>query len=229
MKKIYIIAGTKGGVGKSTAAIYFSNALSERKRPHINIDCNKCNETFKRFLGDEVKVVDLTKPEAIEEIEKIINTSGVNDFVIDLPAGARGKTILLVEKLIAKKKEDAEFYLIGCITLDVDSVLSFLYWAGCLKKQVNYIVAFCEFNGKDFSYYEENAVDFERMAHPKKLTIPRLHEVYQCPLNHIDTCLGEYLQGKTFIDDINFNGRVPQTRLYRFYKNIITQITEIIE
>ena len=229
-KAVYITAGTKGGVGKSSAAVYFSNALTELGRIPVNIDCDSENATFKRFLEGRVNAINLSDPYAMDEIISIIDKSKLYNFVVDLKAGTGDETLRWLEDvpLEEMKNDGITFFLIGCITSDPDSVQAFLNWAARLKTRVEYIVVFSEKDGNDFSFYEKEAQEFEKLASPKKIVIPRLHEIYNTALNQAGICLYDYLQGDIEIADKAFSGRVPRTRLYRYLKNIIRQISEVI-
>ena len=229
-KSVYITAGTKGGVGKSSAAVYFSNALTEVGKIPVNIDCDSENATFKRFLEGRAISIDLSQPYAMDEMISIIDSSKLHNFVIDLKAGTGDETLKWLEDVPLEdmKNEGIIVYLIGCITSDPDSTQTFLNWAGRLNNRVEYIVVFNEIDGNDFSFYEQEAEEFEQLANPGKIVIPRLHEIYNTVLNQLGLCLYDYLQGDIEIKDKAFRGRVPHTRLYRYLRNIIEQISEVV-
>ena len=229
-KTVYITAGTKGGVGKSNAAIYFANALTEMNKIPVNIDCDGENATFKRFLGDRVISIDLSTPYAMDEIISIIDSNKLHNFVIDLKAGTGNETLKWFQDVPLRdmKNDGITVRLIGCITSDPDSVQTFLNWTSYLQNNVEYIVVFNEKDGNDFSFYDIEAKEFEEMANPRKIYIPRLHEIYNTVLNQAGICLHEYLQGGIEIDDKAFAGRVPQARLRRYLNYIFRQIAEVI-
>jgi CobQ/CobB/MinD/ParA family nucleotide binding protein len=230
-KKVYITAGTKGGVGKSTAAIYFSDTLSELEIPHINIDCDNENPTFKRFLGERVQELDISGPFGMDQLISIIDTAYVDHFVIDLKAGTGNETLVWFDDVPLEKMNDegTAFYLMGCITSNPDSVKTFLNWAGVLKQRVRYILISNEKESNDFSVYEEHAKVFDKAAKPLKVVIPKLHEIYTTALNQLGAPLSDHLEGRVLIHHEAFQGRVPQSRLLRYYRQVIDQIIKVIE
>lgn len=229
-KNAYITAGTKGGVGKSRAAIYFTNALTELNKVPVCIDCDSENATFKRFLKERVNPIDQRAPYAMDEIISIIDSSKVKNFVIDLKAGTGNETLDWFKDVALEdmKDEGITVYLLGCITSDPDSVQTFLNWSGSLRDRVEYIVVFNEKDGSDFSFYDNEAQEFNNIVRPEKVFIPKLHDIYNTILNRANICLYEYLQGNYKINDKAFQGRVPHTRLSRYLKNILDQIKEIV-
>lgn len=230
-KYVYITAGTKGGVGKSTAAIYFSNALSELDYHPVNIDCDNENPTFTRFMKDKAQQLDIDNEYALDKLVRTIDQSESNDFVIDLKAGTGNSTLKWFEEvpLEQMREEGIKVFLLGCLTSDPDSVKTFLFWTGELQDRVNYILVFNEKEGCDFSVYDMNAVDFEQQGTFPKIYIPRLHEIYVNGLNRADTTLQAHLEEKQPINEDAFIGRVPQARLFRYYRKVIDQIIEVVK
>lgn len=230
-RHVYITAGTKGGVGKSTAAIYFFNALTELGYAPVNVDCDNENPTFKRFLGEKVQELDISQPFALDKLISIIDESDTKDFVVDLKAGTGNETLKWFEDVPLEKmrEEGINIYLLGCITSDVDSVKTFMNWASKLKDRIKFILVFNEKEGTDFSFFEQYASKFTRIFKPPVIVIPKLHEVYTNVLNQMGANLCDFLNGVAVIHNEAFQGRVPQSRLYRYYRKIIDPLTEVVK
>jgi len=167
----------------------------------------------------------------MDKLISTIDTSDVDHFVIDLKAGTGNETLAWFDDvpLETMKEEGVIFYLMGCVTSNPDSVKSFLNWAGTLKNRVRYIVINNEKESSDFSVYEKNAKSFHEAAKPLKVVIPKLHEVYTTVLNQLGASLGDHLEGRVVIHNEAFQGRVPQSRLFRYHREIIDQISEVVK
>ncbi len=67
-KDVFITAGTNRGVGKTTAAIYFSNALEELGLKTLEMDCDVNYPVFSRYI-DRAKTIDAPIPELLTRRE----------------------------------------------------------------------------------------------------------------------------------------------------------------
>ena len=231
IKNVWLTAGTKGGVGKTIAAIYFTNVLDDLERNPVLVDCDNENATFSRFMRKRTKNIDPNKEFAMDEIISIIENGKSNDYVMDLRAGSGTLTLKWLEGVPFDflQKEGIVFNLLCCVTSDPDSVQTYLNWAEKVEHKMNYVLVFNEKDGTDFEYYEEHAKKFETLLKPKKIIIPKLSDIYNILLNKGAVMLVDWLKGEVEINDKAFRGIMPKTRLKRYYQNIADQIKKVVE
>ena len=66
IKRLILILNGKGGVGKSFFAVNFVQYLKDKNIPHTGCDCDNENSTLKRFHGEAVEFMDLSRPRALD-------------------------------------------------------------------------------------------------------------------------------------------------------------------
>ena len=66
IKRLNLILNGKGGVGKSFFAVNFVQYLKDKSIQHTACDCDNENSTLKRFHGEAVEFMDLSRPRALD-------------------------------------------------------------------------------------------------------------------------------------------------------------------
>jgi hypothetical protein len=66
IKRLDLILNGKGGAGKSFFAVNFVQYLKDKKILHTARDCDNENTTMKRFHGEAVDFMDLSRPRALD-------------------------------------------------------------------------------------------------------------------------------------------------------------------
>ena len=65
-KRLVLILNGKGGVGKSFFAVNFVQYLKDKGISHTACDCDNENSTLKRFHGEAVEFLDLSRPRGLD-------------------------------------------------------------------------------------------------------------------------------------------------------------------
>lgn len=229
-KKLFWIAGTKGGIGKSTIATYLHSAAMDLNKNILVFDCDNENRTAYRFIKNKVIKIDPDTDFALDEIIDQIDTDDETEiYIVDMKAGTGENSRKWIEEVpLDDLSEDGiEIYMVGCITSDPDSVTTFIQWAYLLKDKVKYIIVRNEMNGTDFSFFEKKAAKLFEDVGAYLITLPRLTDVYNQTLNTTDTTIKEFLDGKE-IKSKAFNGRMVQSRLRKYYRSITDQFQGVL-
>lgn len=158
MKRLVIfVAGTKGGVGKSFAAIALAGAAADLKLSYIVYDTDNENRTVSELLKDHTEFLDETseKYPLDAAINSLFDGSEVKVTIVDMKAGTSRSTqewfSSVPWEMIAKT--DVEIYVAGCITSDPDSVRTFVPWFEYFRHivfPVNYLIIKNEKDGEHF-------------------------------------------------------------------------------
>lgn len=85
--KIIFVTGDKGGVGKTTTSRLLTSYLMEKNVPLMLFDTDKTNATFKRFFGEKVNLLDLSKKGSLDNlINDACSVDSGTNIVIDCAA-----------------------------------------------------------------------------------------------------------------------------------------------
>jgi hypothetical protein len=85
--KLIFVTGDKGGVGKTTTSRLLTSYLTDKDVPLMLFDTDKTNATFKRFFGEKVNLLDLSKNGSLDGLinEACIVDQGTN-LIVDCAA-----------------------------------------------------------------------------------------------------------------------------------------------
>lgn len=228
-KKAIVIAGTKGGVGKSTAACYIAGALTDMGKSIKMIDADDENPTFSRLWGDDVEKMDKKGAYPLDMIVDALEHGEEEFILVDLKAGTGDETLswFLEVPFDELKEFGVEFIVCGCVTADVDSVKTLLKWGGSLAGNCEMVVFLNEKDGEVEPVYKKYGANLEKGYKPDKVTIPKLNEIYINALNQSDATVYHFINKMIEIDHPNFKGIMAASRLRKHYVEVSDQIKEI--
>lgn len=158
MRRIVIyIAGTKGGVGKSFAAIMLAGAAMDLELPYLVFDTDSENRTVSELLKENTEFLD--EHQEHYPLDSVVNClysdSPAQVIIVDMKAGTSRSTQEWFSSVPwdLMKKTEVDVYVAGCITSDPDSVRTFIPWLDYFRKidfPVRYLIFKNEKDGKDF-------------------------------------------------------------------------------
>lgn len=177
MSKLFLIAGTKGGIGKSYFATFLVDiAYKNNFKVHI-FDADEENQTLSNFYQKMPDIAmrgiirqgtDYPLDFIVDEVAKVENIDNADEkgnhiYVVDMKAGTSAETLdwiqaFPVDEMLAWK---VDIVIVGCFTSDVDSVVTFLPWVKqflpqALEKKLKFLVVKNFYHGDDFSFYSKN-------------------------------------------------------------------------
>ncbi len=148
MSKLIMIAGTKGGIGKSFVAALLADVAMKNGKSIVLFDCDDENHTLRDVYSKaqaDVEIINVqleTDREHQHALDVIVNDvisrederrkAGQKDtvYIADMKAGTSYRTIdwmrIFPFDLFRTKKVDV--LLVGIVTTDIDSVITLAYW-----------------------------------------------------------------------------------------------------
>lgn len=227
--RIFIMAGTKSNVGKTTTAIYFSNVLTHLKIPHLDFDTDR-TKTFSKFLHDKTTFLNIEDPSSVRKALAAIAQSKLKFCIIDLKSDDHKDAVMWLQDFLKKSKysPNENINLIIPILAGKASITNFLQWYNQFKKDCRFIVVLNEVAGKNFKAYRKRTENWLKQDLPKELSIKRLDEEYSIPLDIKEISLYDFLYRDFEMPFRQFFGMIPYSRLLRYYKVIKWQIEEVI-
>src|SRR5258708_36623773 len=86
IKRLDLILNGKGGVGKSFFAVNFVQYLKDKNLLHAACDCDNENSTLKRFHGEAVEFLDLSRPRGLDAMFRALEKTDL--VVLDCRAAS---------------------------------------------------------------------------------------------------------------------------------------------
>ena len=233
-KSIYFVAGTKGGVGKSTFAIFLANAAEDLQKKFIVYDSDSENKTLCTFLPDSAVFLDDSNNDY--PLDAVINTvldeaDETEISIVDMKAGtSRSVQQWFSEvpwKLIEENK--VSIYIVCCLTSDPDSVRSVLPWITYMgDKPVTPVIAMNEKDGIDFSFFR--ASELEQVFKYNKwpiFSVLEINKQYQTELNNHSLTLRDAAAGRKRLP--GRSGVMEISRMKKYYDTIIEPIKKHLQ
>lgn len=178
MSKLLIVAGTKGGIGKTLISTFFADIAGDYGLHPVLFDCDDENQSlsnvYKNVPGIEVSSVtpdsiqDMDYPldAVINRIEQLESSSSqdANErlYILDMKAGTSVSTLEWLEAFpFAHLSEvGVEIFLVGCLTAEVDSSLTWGRWLlkyreAALAGELRFIIVKNKIAGENFDFYND--------------------------------------------------------------------------
>lgn len=214
MKNLFFIAGTKGGVGKSTFASVLADMSCDLKfKPYLfdcdneNLSLSNCFSNIESFIIKRInpdKDTDFPLDEVVNDIVDITEKQKDENisFIVDMKAGTTDfvhnwfKRVPFAE---LKNEFGINIYVIGSITSDPDSVYTFSKWIEYFKnhKDVNIVVVKNFKEGNDFDYYEEYMQPILKKQSGKEIDFIKISNDYLLEIKNTKTSLGQVAKGES--------------------------------
>ena len=230
MPTIIFTAGAKGGTGKSTAVRFLITYLRTKGFEPLLLDMDDESKTLSRYFS-KAKLVDISNEFSHDVLINKATKGGERLIIADLKAGTGRDTLSWWASLPFSQIPTVRFICLASITSAPDSVLSFLNWAGTLRRQVSYVVFKNQKDGDVFPDYEDSppAIAFRSNYNPVEIEMPRLHERYTVELDRLNLTIDEVLEaginetinGKKISETLS--GVLDRARLRAFQNRIYDQ------
>ena len=148
MSKLFLMAGTKGGIGKTLVATLLADLSADAGYRSVLFDCDEENKSLFHAMSGR-KVDQILERYSLEAefgndnfpLDRVLNRlfeieqnkehyPGENVFVIDLKAGSTCKMLewMKLFPFPMLPELNVELYIVGIVTGDPDSLMTYLPW-----------------------------------------------------------------------------------------------------
>ena len=159
IKRLILILNGKGGVGKSFFAVNFVQYLKDKNIPHTGCDCDNENSTLKRFHGEAVEFMDLSRPRALDAMFRAFEKTDL--VVVDCRAASTEvffDYFDLIDLRPTLEILSAALTLVIPVNHEADSVDQLQRIVNKLGKACAYVVLRNEVHDDTFAVYEQSVV-----------------------------------------------------------------------
>ena len=252
MSKLFIMAGTKGGIGKTLVATLLADAATDFGYRTILFDCDDENHSFYNAMKTRT-VKDQLLEEAVLEVntendfplDNVMNTimrietnkeqyPGDNIYVIDLKAGSTAKMLDWMQAFPFDilRTINLEMNIVGVVTKGPDSILTYLPWFKAFKshikdKKLQIITIRNEVDGKSMEQFHEILEPFLSKHCPDSpvITIHNLSRNYLSLFRKLNTSYGRVGREKEI--DLRELGQMGVIRCQNEFNSIKEQLTPL--
>ena len=177
IKRLDLILNGKGGVGKSFFAVNFVQYLKDKNILHAACDCDNENSTLKRFHGEAVEFLDLSRPRGLDAMIRALDKTDL--VVVDCRAASTEvlfdyfDEIGLAETL---KDSSASLTLVVPVNHEADSVDQLQRVVSKLENTCAYVVLKNQVHDDTFAVYEQSVIrkHLRKDLGAKEITMARL-------------------------------------------------------
>lgn len=188
MKRLILVTGEKGGVGKSLVSRVLYSTLKELNPETVKaFDSDSANATFFRFFKDDVKTLDITD---FRELDSILEAfeEGKEKVIVDGAARSLDSLIEWMKEInLVELCEELDFKLsiVFVMGQDKDSVQILKDYTEEIGQFADWIIVKNEYLGKNFEVFDNSKIKnkIEKEEFVKILQIP---ELYQEPIRFMD-------------------------------------------
>lgn len=253
MSKLFIMSGTKGGIGKSLVATLLADMAFDNKFRPVLFDCDDENRTLSNAYDENDREVIINRVDMIERgrrvfpldtvvdrMVKIENDKrkiypGDNAFILDLKAGTSAGTMewLRVFPFAELRQSGIEAHIVGVVTAELDSGTTLLPWLYAYLKAdmlslVKFVVVKNEFAGSEFEFFDTKIQEIMDIANIPCLVL-RLHDwgsKYQIPLKRNHSSYGRIATGRIDIEEFGF---MDKYRIRYYYAEASMEFKPLFE
>lgn len=231
-KKLFFIAGTKGGIGKTTFAIYLANAAEDCGKKVKVYDSDSENKTLVNLMKNAVYLDDSDEDFPLDPIiNDVLDENDDNEiFIVDMKAGTSRTTHEWFNEVPWNELSEngIKVYVVGCVTSDPDSSKTFAGWVGYFAdKAVSLVICKNEKDGTDFEYYRNNLSEMIDKVEGKEFTFRGINDQYQSDLNKAGILLRDIVNGKKRLE--NRCGKMELSRMRTYYHGFVDQLKEALK
>ncbi len=251
MSKLFIMAGTKGGIGKSLAASLLADVAFDCKYRPVLFDCDDENRSLSNFYDEQnpdyiIKNVDMRQQGRLEfPLDTVVNGivkiqknknryPGENAFILDMKAGTSSGTMVWLKSFpfLLLKEIGIETCIVGVVTSELDSSKTLIPWLlAYLKTEMQSLVRMFivknEVAGQDFSYFDEKIKTIFAVA-GVQCDISTLHDwgtKYQLLLPANKCSYGMIATGRT--KEIEALGFMDEYRIKHYYSEVSAEFRKL--
>lgn len=235
MTRLVIIAGTKGGIGKTFAASLLIDVAIDLKLKPIAYDCDNENRSlssvFQHVDPDSLKVIQLDPEDdsAAYPLDRVVNDlissgNGNSLYVVDMKAGTSKSTLSWLDGVpfAELNKRGVEVSIVGCVTSEADSCITFLRWLDYCKElfidnSARLVIIRNMMAGGNFWYYDEvlKPLVEEQFSQACLIQLPAMTPEYVMLAKKAKTTFGQLLRGARYLKSLQF---MQQIRIRRQYQ-----------
>jgi MinD-like ATPase involved in chromosome partitioning or flagellar assembly len=176
-KALIIVAGTKGGTGKSLTATLIYSWLQEKGVRVAAFDGDNENSTMCRFIP-EAGFVDMRQPNAIDAIVAPITANTADLVLLDSRAGTSDEMLDWLRSIgieAIQKELDCQITIVATVTTTMDTVEQLMRWSEELKDTVRWLVVRNTVAGPT-ELYDDSKLRRKIIGeyHGKEISLPKL-------------------------------------------------------
>jgi MinD-like ATPase involved in chromosome partitioning or flagellar assembly len=224
-KALVIVAGTKGGTGKSLTATLIYSWLQEQGKRVAAFDGDNENSTLCRFIP-KAGFVDMRQPNAIDQVLAPLIADKADVVLLDSRAGTSDEMLEWLRSIgIAniEKELACKITIVATVTATMDTVEQLKRWSDELKSSVRWLVVSNTVSGPT-DIYDKSKLRKTIMEeyHGKEIILPKLPEFLMQALDKASLTIHAASQS----DKVDFFSR---SRCIGIVKTAMEQIAKVQE
>ncbi len=254
MSTLFIMAGTKGGIGKTLVATLLADAATDFGYRTVLFDCDDENHSFynamktrtvkDQLLEEIVLEVNAENDFPLDDVMNIIfavesdkkQFPGDNIYVIDLKAGSTAKMLDWMQAFPFDllRTINLEMNIVGVVTKDPDSVSTYLPWLMTFESHYNnkllqFVTIRNEVEGQTMETYINVLEPVLRKNFPDSpvITIHNLSRNYLSLFRKLNTSYGRVGREKEI--DLRELGQMGVIRCQNEFNSIKEQFAPLFE
>ncbi len=243
MSKLFIMAGTKGGIGKSLVAGFLADIAYDQKYRCVIFDCDDENRTLSHAYEENASDVIVHAIEMREHarrtfpLDAIVNLMvrieqdkkhypGENAFIIDMKAGTSAGTMDWLNNFpfLELKVAGIESNIVGVVTAEIDSCTTLLPWLRVFLKEnmatmVRFSIIKNEIAGDDFEFFDRSVREVMILAKVPCFvgTLFDWGSTYQKVIQENNSSYGRIATGRNRIEKLGF---MDEHRIRSYYADV---------
>ena len=158
-KRLVLILNGKGGVGKSFFAVNFVQYLKDKGISHTACDCDNENSTLKRFHGEAVEFLDLSRPRGLDAMLRAFEKADL--VVVDCRAASTEVFFDYFDEIDLRATLEAlsvGLTLVMPVNHEADSVDQFQRIVNKLEDACAYVVLRNQVHDDTFAVYDQSVI-----------------------------------------------------------------------
>jgi cellulose biosynthesis protein BcsQ len=225
IKRLDLILNGKGGVGKSFFAVNFVQYLKDKNILFAACDCDNENSTLKRFHGEAVEFVDLSRPRALDAMFRAFEKTDL--VVVDCRAASTEIFFDYFDQINLRatlQTLSAALTLIIPVNHEADSVDQLQRITGKLEDACSYVVLRNAVHDDTFAVYDQSVVRkrLRKDFGMKEITMTRLQPWLVEELSLKNLPITEAVKDGSFY-------LLDRQRLQTWQRNLYTEIESAAE
>ena len=234
MSKLFLMAGTKGGIGKTLVATLLADAASDAGYRSVLFDCDEENKSLfnamsNRCVEQILERYNLEENSSVDKfpLDRVANRifqiesdkehyPGENVFGIDLKAGSTYKMLdwMKLFPFEVFQEQGVEVYIVGIVTNDSDSVMTYLPWIKQFDLQarnglVNFLTVLNRIEGSEMPAYHKYLKPYleKKLSNAPVVILENLNRQYMMVIRAAKTSYGRVGRaGQTPIPELQPSG-----------------------